>query len=74
MLVVGLAISKQSYEDYRPFLKDHSQKSAVRKADVERTIPGTNISEEELQRKVDSQIRANHRELGEHERSVMRKM
>jgi len=51
-----LAIHKEPYENYSGYLKDHSAKSSVTRQDVERTIPGTDMTEEELGKRVANQI------------------
>lgn len=62
-IIAGLTIHKAGYENYRPHLKNFSQPSAVTKAEVENRIPGTNMTQEELQNKVGAQIDANRRIL-----------
>ena len=60
-------IHSENYEDYRPYMRDHSQPSSTTRESVERRIPGTNLTEAELEMKVDAQIDAHKYDLEEHD-------
>ncbi|KAF6032676.1 C11orf16 [Bugula neritina] len=68
----GLAIHKESYEDYRPYVKDFSQTSYTTKEEVERKIPGTNLTQLELEEKVGAQLDAHRYDLEEHDIRLQR--
>lgn len=63
----------EGYEDYRPYVRDHSQPHSVTSEEVERRIPGTNLTQTELEQKVGAQIDAHKYDLQEHEVSIQRK-
>ena len=48
-------------------MRDHSQPSSTTRESVERRIPGTNLTEAELEMKVDAQIDAHKYDLEEHD-------
>ena len=72
-MFAGLEIHREGYEDYRPYMRDHSQRSSTTRQEIERHIPGTQLTQTELEKKVEAQIDAHKHDLQAHDISMKRK-
>lgn len=72
-MLLGLQIHREGYEDYRPYMKDQSQRSSTTREEIERHIPGTHYTQSELDKKVEEQIDAHRHDLQTHDISEKRK-